>query len=110
MHARPFLGDLPGELGRRTVSRAGNGQAVLRDYWEYPAFLMHDAYTMHPDEFADRRGFSKAPRFFKDTVWFDRSLSRGKIALGVSGTFVDGSSASETRTSNSECEMHGSGN
>jgi hypothetical protein len=72
MHARPFLGDLPGELGRRTVSRAGNGQAVLRDYWEYPAFLMHDAYTMHPDEFADRRGFSKAPRFFKGAEVFQR--------------------------------------
>ena len=79
----PFFGDLPGALGRHTVSRAGNGQAVLRDYWEYPAFLVHDAYTMHPDGFVDRRGFQRRGIVRSEAPWVDclRAIAVGSPAL-----------------------------
>jgi hypothetical protein len=103
----PFFGDLPGALGRHTVSRAGNGQAVLRDYWEYPAFLVHDAYTMHPDGFVDRRGFQR------------RGIVRSEAPLGgllasnrrrKPGSVDVGSSPQVTQIPNRQAETHGPGN
>lgn len=77
----------------------GNGQAILQDYWEYPAFLVHDAYTMHPAGFIDRRGFQrrgivrpgtpsggllagKCPQAFRLRCGWIGSVAVGSVTLG----------------------------